>query len=134
MNLENASIADLIYGVGVIAFFGCLLLGATTTIARIAYYRVNRYRRPKLLVRDAVLVTGFAVSLGAVFVARALGLTGLRNNVLWAVLTTIPALVAVGYYAYVELFVIERPRPGSTMRDDPYLDPPGPHLPPRPGR
>lgn len=95
------------------AFWVFLFVGAISTFARIGYYRAHGYRRPKLLVRDVVVIGGFALSFGLVLVARAASAagydtSGLTDNLLWTLATGIPALAAVAVYAYFEIFIIER--------------------------
>lgn len=123
MNLDSPELVNVIYGVGLLAFLAFLIVAAVTTMARVAMYRVMGFRRPRLLKRDAIFVTGFAITFGAIMVARVANATGLRNNVAWALATTIPALIAIGTYVYFELFVIERSPDAS--RDE-YLSPPAP--------
>ena len=103
------------------AFCVLLLVGATSTLSRVAYYRMNGYRRPRLLGRDAILVGGFSLSFGLLLgasIARALGYdtSTLASDIRWILITRIPAIVAVATYAYFELFVIERDR--LTAEDD----------------
>lgn len=125
MTFESPEIVNLVYGIGLLAFLFFLIVAAVTTIARVAMYRVMGFRRPRLLKRDAILVTGFAITFGAIMVARVVNATGLRNNVAWALATTVPALIAIGTYVYYELFVIERSP--SASRDE-YLVPPAPPI------
>lgn len=129
MNLDNRAMVDAIYGIGILLFGVFLFVGASVTIARMAYYRAHRFKRPRLLVRDAVVISSFALTMGLIMVARVLGATNLRDNVLWALATTVPLVIAFGTYAFYEVAVIERPHEGSTSREDPYLSPRGPDVP-----
>jgi hypothetical protein len=98
-----------------------LLVGASSTIAMVAYYRHFGFRRPRLLNRDLIFMTGFAVSFGMFLFRRAGDFPDLRDSLPWALLTDIPAIIAVGVYVYFELFVIERGR--DDERDRTYLGP-----------
>lgn len=103
-----AELNDIIDAVSLVAWWTLLFVGAASTIARVAYYRAKGFRRPRLLVRDAVVIGGFAWSFGLILLVRALGITGLSENTLWKLVTAVPALIAVGTYVYFELAVIER--------------------------
>lgn len=109
---EGDAIA-IVSGVEFLAFWILLFVGAGTTLARVAYYRANGFRRPKLLTRDAIVLGGFALSFGLVLAARglrSLGIdtSGLGGALWWNLLTAVPALAAVAVYVYYELFRIER--------------------------
>lgn len=121
--MTDAEIVALVYSVGLLAFAAFALVGALTTAARIAYYLAHERERPVLLYRDAVVMIGFATTFGLLLIGRVLVRSGaisaesLRDNVIWAVLTTAPAVIAVATYVYFELFVIERG--GDHQRDYP---------------
>ena len=120
---------DVINAAAFVAFWVLLLIGTGSTLARYAYYRAHGFRRPKLLVRDAFLVGGFSISFGLILlvrVLRAAGLdtSGLATNPWWSLASSLPAIVAVAVYAYVEVFVIEKG--GDSVRDEVYLNPPRP--------
>lgn len=111
--MTEADLIAIVSGIEFLGFWILLFVGAGTTLARVAYYRANGFRRPKLLTRDAIVLGGFALSFGLVLAARglrSLGLdtTGLATSLWWNLLTAIPALVAVAVYVYYELFRIER--------------------------
>lgn len=121
---ESEAIA-LVSAIEVLAFWILLFVGAGTTLARVAYYRANGYRRPKLLTRDVIFMGGFALSFGLVLAARglrSLGIdtSGLGQQLWWNLLTGLPALAAVAVYVYFELFRIERGDPDD--RERPFGD------------
>lgn len=92
-----------------VLFTFLLFAGFLRTFARLLYYVRNRAQRPRLLNRDAVMIGGFATSFGMILFVRAVGLGPVvRDSVVWAVATSIPALVAVAVYVYYEYAVIER--------------------------
>lgn len=132
MNIElnQPELVNAIHAVAFLAFWLFTVVGAISVIARTAYYRAHQFVRPKLLTRDAIWQVGFALSFGLILIARAADIPGalLRDNVLWALGTDIPAVVAAAVFVYFELFVIER-RKDAEQRDAPYLDPETP-LPP----
>lgn len=116
--MTDASLADVIHNLAFGVFWLLLFTGAVSTIGRVVYYRRHGFERPRLLVRDSIMILGFSLSFGLVLFSRAAGLsTYLIQFPAWAVLTDVPAIVAVLAYVYFELFVIERPRsprgPGS---------------------
>lgn len=120
--MTEAEAVALVSAAEVLAFWVLLFVGAGTTLARVAYYRANGYRRPKLLTRDMIFMGGFALSFGLVLAVRglrSLGIdtSGLGQQLWWNLLTGVPALVAVGVYVYYELFRIERGDPDD--RDKP---------------
>lgn len=111
--MTEADAVSLVNGVAVVLFWLLFFAGAGSTLSRVAYYRAKKFRRPRLLVRDALFVGGLAMSFGLILLARGLrsagfDTSGLANSLAWNVLTCIPALVAVGVYVYFEVFVIER--------------------------
>lgn len=117
---------DAISAVTFGAFWLLLLVGLTSTLARVAYYRRNRFKRPRLLIRDANMLGGFSWSFGLILlvrVVRAAGIdtSGLATDWRWAFLSSVGAVWAVACYAYYELAVIERGR--DELRDDTYLNP-----------
>lgn len=110
--VDNPQIVAAIHGAAFVAFFLLLFVGAVSTVARIVYYRVNGVARPRLLSRDAVVIGGFAISFGLILVVRLLGIgPTLRDNVVWALATDVPAICSVLVYTAFELFVIERRDP-----------------------
>ena len=123
------NVVDLVNAVAFAAFFLFLLVGTGSTLARVSYYRAHGFRRPRLLIRDANLIGGFSISFGSILLVRALraagaDVSGLATNPWWALGTALPAIWAVGVYAYYELWVIERG--ADEERDSTYLDPPRP--------
>lgn len=127
--MTEASLVDLVNTVAFVLFWLFLFVAAGTTLARVAYYRVMGYRRPRLLTRDAVLVGGFALSFGLILfvrTARAFGVDvgPLGGSLVWSLVTATPAVVALGTYLYFELFVIEKG--GDRVRDRTYEMPEDP--------
>lgn len=119
---------NVINAASFVAFFVFLFLGAGSTLARVAYYRAWNYRRPRILTRDAWFVGGFAVSLGSILLVRLLRIvgfdtSGLATNPWWALVTAVPAIVAIVVYVYFELAIIERGK--DEVRDE-ILHPPKP--------
>ena len=112
--LSNPALVSAIYLIVGSLFLLFLFIGAVSTIARVIYYRVNGYTRPRLLTRDVIVFGGLAFTFAAITIVRFLptetrmALTA--GNVAWALVSTLPAVVAIMYYAYVEVFVIERPK------------------------
>lgn len=108
---------DVIDAASLLAFWVMLFVGAVSVIARLVFYRVHRYRQPRLLIRDAILLGGFSISFGLVLLGRVAVSNGwvtpeeLRDSVPWGLATVIPAILSVGAFAYFELFVIERGAP-----------------------
>lgn len=120
------NVVDVVNSITFAAFFVLLAVGTVSTAARVAYYRVHNEERPRLLIRDLLMIGGFSLSFGAILlvrVLRALGLdvTGLSTNVWWAIGSALPAVIAVAVYAWFELFVIERGQ--DQVRDETYFRP-----------
>jgi hypothetical protein len=107
---NNPALVQTIYFVAGSLFLGGLFLGALTTIARVVYYRIHRTARPRLLTRDLIVYGGLALSFGLITLVRFLPVETRQQvttgNVLWAIATTVPAVLAVLYYCYIEIFVI----------------------------
>jgi hypothetical protein len=107
-------IVQRIYTAGGAVFLLALFAGFARTLARVVYYLRNRNQRPRLLNRDVVVIGGLAISFGLITLIRFLpvetrvSLTS--GNIAWALLTTVPAVVAVLVYAWYEYAIIERPR------------------------
>jgi hypothetical protein len=92
-------------------FVAGVLAGAMTTLGRVAAYRRQGVTLPKLLVRDAIVFTGFSVTIALILMVRALGAGPLVvGQVWWLLATSIPCLVSVFTYLYVEVFVIDQRR------------------------
>jgi hypothetical protein len=109
---NNPDLVAMVYGIGGIVFLVGFAIGALTTLARVVYYSIHRIRRPRLLTRDVVVWGGLALSFAQIASVRFLP-SDVRTlfttgNVVWALTTTIPAVVAVVTYCYFELWVIER--------------------------
>lgn len=112
--MTDQAIVQLIYTIGGSIFLVALFGGFVRTLARVVYYQRNRAARPRLLNRDVLVIGGLSLSFGLITVVRFLPLeTRLAlttGNVAWALITTVPACIAVLVYLYFEAFVIERPR------------------------
>ena len=96
-----------------IVFTGLLLVAVISTGSRWLRYQHTKFRRPRLLNRDVVMVVGLAVPFVVILSVRALGLqsaiTGEDGPHLWYLLVTgIPPIIAIAVYDYFELRVIER--------------------------
>ncbi len=94
-------------------FLVALLCGSLVTVSRVIYYYRNRLERPRLLTRDLVVIGGVAWTAALLVISRVaqvfgLDTSGLRESLLWAVATGVPASVAALTYTYYEVFVIER--------------------------
>jgi hypothetical protein len=105
----TSAIAALVF----VLFVTMLTVGASTTLARVVYYERHGFDRPALLVRDALVFGGLAVSFLLIALARfvdALGFdsSGRVDSSSWLLVTSLPALVAVAVYLYYELVVIDR--------------------------
>lgn len=129
--MTETELVGLIHSVAFGAFWILLFVAGLSTIARVAFYRVNRYKQPVLLKRDALLIGGFSISFGLILFARfareaGFDISGLATSIWWALATDVPAIVAVATYFYYEVFVIERraSRRGDQLRDETYLEPP----------
>jgi hypothetical protein len=111
--MTDQQFVQLIYTVGGAIFLVGLFGGFARTLARVVYYLRNRAERPRLLNRDVLVIGGLSLSFGLITIVRFLPLeTRLAlttGNVLWALATTVPAVLAVLVYMYFEVVVIERP-------------------------
>jgi hypothetical protein len=109
---DNPDGVAAIFGIGGIVYLAALLAGFVRTVVRLRIPAADwpEGHRPQLLVRDVLVIGGFAVSSTAVVLIRFLPLSErlalTQGNVLWALLTTIPSCVAVLTYVWFELFVI----------------------------
>lgn len=127
--MTDEQLVAVVNAAALVSFFALLFVGAGSTLARVAYYRVWNFHRPRLLTRDLFLVGGFALSFGAILVVRALraigfDTAGLASNVWWSLGTALPALVGMAVYVYFEIWVIERGH--DEMRDE-MIRPPRPY-------
>lgn len=113
--MNEAKLVEFVHAAAFGAFFLFLAIGAMSVGARVAFYRAKGFPRPRLLNRDAVFMLGFALSFGLVLSARVVDIPNLRDNLWWALLTDIPAIIAVATFVYFEVFVIER---GSATRPE----------------
>lgn len=111
---DNPQAVAAIYLVAGSLFLLGLFVGTVTTLARVVFYRIHGKRRPRLLTRDLVVFGGLALSFGLITVVRFLPIPTraamTSGNVIWALVSTVPAVMAVAFYCYVELFVIGRAR------------------------
>lgn len=121
--LPEDEVVDVVNGIAVLSFWLFLVVGTVSVLARYTFYRTRGFRLPRLLTRDVVFMGGFALSFGLVLFARVLPeevatSLDLRHSLPWALATAIPAVTAVGVFAYFELFVIEKGDAGrAELRD-----------------
>lgn len=101
-----------------VTFLFLLGLGTTTTVIRGLRFMAVGIPLPQLLVRDIISKLGLAVPLVLIFSVRwLLGSTAsLSGNLLWVLVTSLPALIGVGVYCYYELVILDGPLP-LTRRD-----------------
>lgn len=110
--MSNAELVGAINTIAFALFAVLLAAGAARTFARLVYYRRHRARRPRLLNRDAVMIGGLTFAIGLILLSRATGTSSqFRESVAWALLTDLPALLAVAVYCWFEYRVIERGDP-----------------------
>lgn len=107
---------DLVNAIAFFCFLVPLLVGAGATLTRVVSYRLAGDPMPRLLIRDAQVIGGFAVTTGLLFsvrILRAVGAdtSGLATNLGWVLATIVPAIWAVVVYAWFEIVVIERGGP-----------------------
>ena len=112
--MTEPELVDITHRIAFVAFWVLLAISTISVSARVAYYRAKKYRRPRLLTRDAIQQFGFAIAFGLILFARVLEWANLRDSILWALATDVPALIAVGAFAWYELFVIEAARRGPS--------------------
>lgn len=109
--LDNPDAVALVYGIGGSAFLLLFAAGTIWTLARVLYYRVVGEAIPLILKRDAVVNGSFCLSFGLIVVIRFLPLDSrialTSGNVWWALLTTLPAVLAALTYLVFEVFVIK---------------------------
>lgn len=110
--LNDPGLVAVIYLVSGIVFLGGFAIGALTTLARVLYYFLHHIQRPRLLTRDVIVWGGLALSFAQItavrFLPPDLRVQLTQGNVVWALATTIPAVVSVCTYVYFEMWVIER--------------------------
>lgn len=102
----------LVYGIGGTVFLAGFLVAVITTGARVIWYIRHHEPRPRLLDRDVVVKSGMFVSFGLIAAIRFLPpdqrAAVTQGNVGWALITTIPAVVAILTYVAYEIWVIPR--------------------------
>ncbi len=122
---DNPAGVDFVYVLGGSIFLVALFAGFGWTLVRFVYYVLFVPRRewPVLLIRDVLSTGGLAFSFGLIAGIRFLPietrLAITTGNVLWALLTTVPAAFGATVYLAFEAFVIrlrpkarpERPSP-----------------------
>lgn len=112
--MPDKDLVGLISAAAFVMFTGAVIVGFLTTLDRVLYYAKHRVPRPRLLTRDVIVIGGLALSFGQIIAARFLlspeERAVLGENVLWALSTSIPAVVSAITYAYYELFIVERDR------------------------
>ena len=70
--MTEGDAVDVVNNAAFVAFWVLLFVGTTSTLGRYAYYRAHGFRRPRLLIRDAFMVGGFAISFGLILFRRVL--------------------------------------------------------------
>lgn len=128
--MSNAEIVAAIYGVGGTIFLAGFLVAVVTTGARTIWYLRHRGQAlpplpawshvpeyvamPRLLTRDIIVKGGMFISFGLIAALRFLPpedrVAFTSGNVAWALLTTLPAVIAICVYDYFEMRVIPRAR------------------------
>lgn len=110
--MTDTQLVQVIYAIGGTIFIVAIFVGAATTLARVLLYARNGKRRPRLLNRDLIVIGGLAWSFGLITALRFLPLEQrvaiTAGNVAWALVTTIPAVIAAVTYVYAEFFVVRR--------------------------
>lgn len=125
--MTNADLIATIYGIGGTVFLGGFLVAVVTTGARVMWYVRHKGEAlppwpgitdpgvvaiPRLLTRDVIVKSGMFISFGMIAALRFLPpetrIAFTAGNVGWALLTTIPAVVAILTYDYFELRVIPK--------------------------
>lgn len=97
-------------GLSLLVFSILLVLSLFRLTIRLLEYHFRLRRRPPTIAkRDWVFEVLLAVPFVAFLIARAFEITDLRNFLPWIVLTTLPALIAMGVLVWYEFFVIETP-------------------------
>ena len=110
--MSNTETVALIYALAGSIFIGGLVFAVVLTGARVVYYARNDQPRPRLLTRDIIVKGGMALSFLPIALVRFLPpearsqLT--TGNVAWALVTAVPAALAILVYLYFEIWVIER--------------------------
>ena len=111
----NPEAVSFVYTVGGIVFLMGLFAGFIRTAVRVITVPPSAYpggRRPRLLIRDVIVIGGFALTMTAITLIRFLPpevrVAYTQGNVWWALLTTIPICVSVLVYCFYEYAVIER--------------------------
>jgi hypothetical protein len=110
--MTDTDVVAAIYTYGGIAFIVLIVVGAITTVARVLFYARNNAPRPRLLTRDVIVIGGLAWSFSLIVAVRFLPseqrVAFTTGNIAWALVTTLPALIAATTYVYFELFVVKR--------------------------
>lgn len=112
--MTDQQIVQTIYTIGGSIFLIALFAGFARTVARVIYYLQHKALRPRLLNRDFLVIGGLSLSFGLITIVRFLPLEArlalTTGNVACALITTVPACVAVCVYCWFEFRIIERPR------------------------
>lgn len=128
--MSSADIVAVIYGIGGTLFLAGFLVAVVTTGARTLWYLRHRGQplpplpvwpvtaevvaMPRLLTRDIIVKGGMFISFGLIAAIRFLPPETRTHftagNIWWALLTTLPAVIAILVYDYFELRVIPRAR------------------------
>jgi amino acid transporter len=114
MDLLNIQIAPQVYttfvGSALVVFVLLLLMALGRIILRLIEYTVRlRQRPPSILWRDLIFLVGLSCTFLVVTLARFADAEGLRYNLWWVLITTVPALVGVFVLTFFEYRVIETP-------------------------
>lgn len=96
---------DTITAIALVLFAALLLFGAVSTIVRMLRFQRLHIRQPRLIWRDAGVFGLLALDFLLIAMHRALDWT-YASQLWWSLLTSGLAIVAVGIYAYFEMFVV----------------------------
>lgn len=101
-------------------FVALLVVAAVTTVGRVVAKLFWHIPLPRLLIRDAITMAGLTLPFLMIFAARAASSEfkeGLRGNLLWITVTSVPAIIALATYVYFEIFVIGPPKKSTTPNE-----------------
>lgn len=93
----------------------CMILTYQQQLRRLVRYLRLKEKVPLLLWRDILLVSSFTWLFGGALVSRMFDLS-FRDNPLWVIPTDILGVVALTFWAYVELRKIDDPEPTLTVQ------------------
>lgn len=109
---DNPELVALIYTITGSAFLVGIFVGWAFTLKRVLKYRRKGWAIEPILRRDLIVKGGYTISFGLIVLVRFLPLEirqalNLSSNVLWALLTSVPAAIGSLTYLYFEVFVID---------------------------